>query len=207
MFTKLGITQIYDENNNILVVTVLKLNDCLIVEKAKFSDNCYYIKLAYNYLNNKNKKLSKSHSGFFIKKELKVYRKLINFNVSYDEFLKYNEFQSLNLNFLSEEKKISVSCKSKGKGFAGVIKRHGFSGFPGSHGTHEYFRHGGSIGCRAKPGRVFKGKKMPGRMGGKNITLKNIEIIKTDSENNLLLIKGSIPGPNNSIIKIVPLSR
>ncbi len=204
IFTKLGITQIYGENHNILVVTILKFNECCVAEVAKSLNDKYCIKLAYNYLNNKNKILSKPHSGFFIKNNLNIFRKFVNFYVCYDEYIKYKNFTSLELNFLSFNKQVSISCKSKGKGFAGVIKRHGFSGFPGSHGTHEYFRHGGSIGCRAKPGRVFKGKKMPGRMGNKLITLKNINIIKIDLKNNILILKGSIPGPNNSIIRVVP---
>ncbi|MEL6547270.1 MAG: 50S ribosomal protein L3, partial [Myxococcota bacterium] len=100
--------------------------------------------------------------------------------------------------------KVDVTGTSKGRGFAGVMKRWNFAGFPATHGTHEYFRHGGSIGCRKWPGRVFKGRKMPGHYGNKRITTQNIKIVQVRTDENLLLIKGAVPGPKNSYVMVRP---
>jgi ribosomal protein L3 len=96
--------------------------------------------------------------------------------------------------------KVKVTAKSKGRGFTGVIKRHGFSGAPGSHGTHEYFRHGGSIGAAAFPSRVFKGTGMPGRHGSQTVTVRNLEIVDVRPQENVLVVKGAVPGPNQGIV-------
>ena len=93
---------------------------------------------------------------------------------------------------------------SKGRGFAGVIRRHGFAGFPGSHGTHEYFRHGGSIGNRSYPGRVFKGKQMAGQLGNRRVTTQNLRIVEVREEENLLLVRGAVPGSRNAMVVIRP---
>src|SRR5207253_4596385 len=95
---------------------------------------------------------------------------------------------------------VDVTGTTKGRGYAGVIKRHGFSGFPGSHGTHEYFRHGGSIGNRSFPGRVFKGKRMAGQLGNERITTQNILIIAVRADENLILVRGAVPGARNGIV-------
>ena len=97
-----------------------------------------------------------------------------------------------------------VTGVTKGRGYTGVVKRHGFSGFPASHGTHEYFRHGGSIGNRSFPGRVFKNKRMPGHMGLETVTIQKLKVVDVDLENNLLLVLGAVPGHNNAIVTVKP---
>jgi large subunit ribosomal protein L3 len=99
---------------------------------------------------------------------------------------------------------VDVTGVSKGRGYAGVIKRHGFSGFPGSHGTHEYFRHGGSIGNRSFPGRVFKGKRMAGQLGNENVTIQNLEVIGVRADENLLLVRGAVPGARGGLVLVHP---
>jgi large subunit ribosomal protein L3 len=101
--------------------------------------------------------------------------------------------------------KVQVTGTSKGRGTAGVMKRHGFAGFPGSHGTHEYFRHGGSIGNRSYPGRVFKGKRMSGRMGNERVSTPNLEVVEVRAEENLLLVRGAVPGARNGVVLVKKL--
>jgi large subunit ribosomal protein L3 len=100
--------------------------------------------------------------------------------------------------------RIDITGTSKGRGYAGVIKRHGFAGFPGSHGTHEYFRHGGAIGNRSYPGRVFKGKRMAGHYGAERVTAQNIEIVEVRAEQNLLLVRGAVPGSRGGVVLLRP---
>ena len=112
------------------------------------------------------------------------------------------EFDDVTVAVLAETKFVDVTGTSKGKGTQGVMKRHNFKGFLRSHGTHEFFRHGGSIGTRLTPGHVLKGKKMPGRMGGKQVTVQNLEVAKVDAERGLVFLLGGVPGPKGAFVKV-----
>ena len=134
----------------------------------------------------------KSGKGpFYILKEFRV-----------EDVGEYKLGQEITLDVFKVGDFVDVTGTSKGRGFAGVIKRHGFSGAPGSHGTHEYFRHGGSIGAAATPSKTFKGKKMPGHFGNSRVTVQNLRIVEIKPERNLLLVKGAVPGSVNSIVVI-----
>ena len=110
------------------------------------------------------------------------------------------EGATLTVELFSDVKRVDVTGTSKGRGYSGVIKRHGFSGFPGSHGTHEYFRHGGSIGNRSYPGRVFKGKRMAGRLGNERVTTRNLVVVALRPEEHLVLVRGAVPGARNGTV-------
>ena len=136
--------------------------------------------------------VKKSGSGaFYILKELRV-----------DEVDQYELGQEIAVDIFQPGDLVDVAGTSKGKGFSGVMKRHGFRGAPASHGTHEHFRHGGSIGAAADPSRTFKGKKMPGHLGNRRVTVQNIEVVEVRPQENLIFLKGAIPGWRNGIVTI-----
>lgn len=193
---KIGMSQIFIEFKRV-PVTILKINDNIVLDKIHYDvNNKYVLKLGYKTA----KKTNRSLEGYFNKKKIEPSKHIKELKVSQSIFDNAKIGDNLNLNSLKEYKYLKVSGQSIGKGFAGVMKRHNFKGFPASHGTHEMFRHGGSIGCRTKPGKVFKGKKMPGHMGNQRKTIINIEIVKRLYDDNILLVKGSVPGHRNALV-------
>jgi large subunit ribosomal protein L3 len=181
---KLGMSQIFDEKGYILPVTVIEAGPCFITQ---IKDNSVQIGFE------KMKKVSKSRKN-------KPYRHLKEFRTDRE----YKIGDKIDVNIFEQNDKIRVSSVSKGKGFQGVVKRHGFSGGPATHGHRHVLRTPGSIGS-AFPEKVFKGKKMPGRAGGERTTIKNLKIALIDKENNLLAISGPIPGPIGSLVEIKSL--
>ena len=194
---KIGMTREFISSGQSVPVTVIK------VEKGRVLDVITKEKRGYNgvqvgFLNLKTSKLTKQMKGFFAKKNTEPKKILQEFRVDKtDEFKEGNEF---GLEILKDKKFVDVRSKTIGKGFAGVMKRHNFSGLRASHGVSVSHRSHGSTGQRQDPGKVFKGKKMAGHMGDKYRTILNLEIIKSDLENNLLYLKGSIPGSKNSTV-------
>ena len=166
--TKVGMTQIFDENGVLVPVTVLQAGPC-VVTQVKTADNDGY------------------------KRYLKEFR--------FEDAETYTLGQEIKADIFGAGDKIDATATSKGKGFQGAIKRHGQSRGPMAHGS-KYHRHAGSNGACSDPSKVFKGKRMPGQMGGKKITVQNLEIVKVDVENNLLLVKGAVPGPKKSMVTI-----
>lgn len=195
--TKLGMTQTFIDNK-VMPVTILYLDSNLIVNKLFYSEKKQYI-LQIGYGDDKISK-KKSILGYFKKMKVSPKRYIQEIPVSKDFFDKVNIGDELNIDILKLISKVDVRGVSQGKGFAGVMKRHNFSGFSATHGTHEMFRHGGSIGCSAKPGHVFKGKKMPGRMGTDYVTVKNLKLVKVDYEKRILFVRGGIPGNKKSFV-------
>lgn len=179
---KLGMSQIFDKYGNAVPVTVIEAGPCFVTQ---IKDKAVQIGFE------KMKKVTKS-------KKNKPYKYLKEFHIENGE---YKIGDEINVSIFKQEDKIRVSGISKGKGFQGVVKRHGFSGGPASHGHRHVLRRGGSIGS-AFPEKVFKGKKMPGRAGGKRITIKNLKVAIIDPTNNLIAITGAVPGPNNSLVEI-----
>ena len=180
-------------------VTVIK------VEKGRVIDLITKDKRGYNAIRIgfgkiKSSKLSKAMKGFYSKKSTEPKKYLREFRV--ENLSNYKEGNEIGLEIFKDVKFVDVRSKTIGKGFAGVMKKYNFSGLGASHGVSISHRSGGSIGQRQDPGKVFKGKKMPGHMGNKIRTIQNLEIIKSDIENNLIFIKGSIPGSKNSIVLI-----
>ena len=195
--TKIGMTREFMETGQSVPVTVIK------VEKGRVLDVISKDKRGYNavkvgFFKIKNSKLTKQMKGYFTKKNTEPKKILKEFRI--EKVDEYKEGNELGLEILKDKKFIDVRSKTIGKGFAGVMKRWNFGGLRASHGVSVSHRSHGSTGQRQDPGKVFKGKKMAGHMGDKLRTMLNLEIIKSDLENNLLYIKGSIPGSKNSTV-------
>jgi large subunit ribosomal protein L3 len=196
--TKIGMTQIF-QDTLCIPVTVLKINRNQVLNKLYYKKkNKYNVQLGYEPI--KDKYLSNSSVHFFTNQHAVPYKYIKEFAVNKKTFDAINVGDIINANDLKSSQYVKISGVSIGKGFAGVMKKHNFSGAPASHGTHEYFRHGGSIGCSTKPGRVFKGKKMPGQLGNKMSTFKNLKIVKHVENSDFILLKGQVPGYANSIV-------
>jgi large subunit ribosomal protein L3 len=208
---KLGMTTIFGDKGQALGVTVLQLGPCVVLGKrlagphpSGRSDG--YRALILGYAQKKAHKVNKAEAG---KLALaggmeKARRFVCEVRVSEATLSRFEVGQEISLNDLefAVDVKVDVTGISKGKGFAGVMKRHHFGGFRATHGTHEYFRHGGSIGCRKWPGRVFKGRKMPGRMGNRRVTTQNIRVAQVRASDNVLLIRGATPGSRGSYVVV-----
>ena len=196
---KIGMTREFYKTGQSVPVTVLKMEKgrvIQIIDKEKRG----YLAVQVGFGNIKNSKLSKSMKGYFAKKNTEPRKILKEFRVNNIE--NYKEGNELGLEIFKDVKFVDVKSKTIGKGFAGAMKRHNFAGLRASHGVSVSHRAHGSTGQNQDPGKVFKGKKMAGHMGDKIRTIQNIEILKTDLENNLIFLKGSIPGSRNSQILI-----
>ncbi len=212
--TKVGMTQIFNEDGTLTPVTVLEAGPC-VVTQIKTLENDGYEAVQVGFVDKKNRIVNKDKSG---KKEI-VHRHgatkaeqghFAKAGVSSKRFIREFKFENAGEYELGQEikadifaagDKIDATAISKGKGFQGAIKRHGQHRGPMTHGS-KFHRHAGSNGAASDPSKVFKGKKMPGQMGNKRITIQNLEVVRVDAENNLLLIKGSVPGPKKSLVTI-----
>jgi len=196
---KIGMTREFYKTGQSVPVTVIKMEKARVIEVIS-EDKRGYKAVQLGFGNIKNSKLTKAMKGFFTKKNTEPKKKLKEFRVKNTENYKAgNEF---GIEIFKETKFVDVRSKTIGKGFAGVMKRHNFSGLRATHGVSVSHRSHGSTGQRQDPGKVFKGKKMAGHMGDKIRTKQNIEIIKSDLENDLLFLKGSIPGSKNSEVLV-----
>ena len=195
---KIGMTQIFDEDSNALGVTVLDVSDCRVVQvKNSQKDGYDAVQLTIG----SKKKLSKPLESHY--KKYKVDPGEILFEVRVNEDTDLNPGQKINVkDFFEIGQKVDITGISKGKGFAGVMKRHNFSGQKASHGVHKVHRAGGSIGNASYPGHVFKGQKMAGRMGNQKSTIQSVSIVGLDEEQNYLLVNGSVPGNNGNIVQV-----
>lgn len=195
---KLGMTQVFAEDGTVLPVTVIEAGPCVVLQK-KENETDGYEALQIGFLDKKEHRANKAEKGHAKKADAapKRYVKEIR-GMSPSE---YELGQELKADLFTEGEYVDITGTSKGKGFAGSIKRHGYSRGPSSHGSR-YHRGPGSMGA-VDAARVFKGKKLPGHMGSETVTLQNLQVVKVDAERNVILVKGSIPGPKNSIVKIV----
>ena len=196
---KIGMTREFYKSGQSVHVTVLKLEKARIIEVIDESKRGYKA-VQIGFGNIKTSKISKAMKGFFSKKNTEPKRKLKEFRVKNAENFKPGN--ELGLEIFKDVKFVDIKSKTIGKGFAGVMKRHNFSGLRATHGVSVSHRSHGSTGQRQDPGKVFKGKKMAGHMGDKLRTMQNLEIVKSDLENNLIYLKGSIPGSKKSTIYI-----
>ena len=192
---KLGMSQIFDEHGNVIPITVIKAGPCYVVQKKSAEKEGYNaVQVGFDEVI-KIQRINKPETGHFKKADLTPTKILREFKVT-PEDLGANEIGSVySVDIFEPGDFVDITGTSKGKGFAGVVKRHGYKGAPASRGTHEFFRHGGSIGQNLTPGRTMKGKKMPGHMGSKKVTIQNLKIVDVRVDVNLLLIEGAIPGP------------
>ena len=196
--TKVGMTQIFDENGVLVPVTVLQAGPC-VVTQVKTADNDGYSAIQVGFGEKKENRVNKPMKGQFAKAGVSCKRYLKEFR--FEDAETYTLGQEIKADIFGAGDKIDATATSIGKGFQGAIKRHGQSRGPMAHGS-KYHRHAGSNGACSDPSKVFKGKRMPGQMGGKKITVQNLEIVKVDVENNLLLVKGAVPGPKKSMVTI-----
>ena len=197
---KLGMTQVYDEQGLCIPVTVIKV-DPLTVTQVKTVETDGYNAIQVGVVPAKEKHLTKAQIGHFKKNNLENFRHLQEFRV--DNPADYQVGQKIDLRVLNEISKVDVSGKSIGKGFQGTVKRHNFSRGPMGHGSKNH-REPGSIGAGTTPGRIYKGKRMAGNMGNEKVTVSKLSIVKIVSDKNLLLVKGSVPGPEGKLVTIKP---
>ena len=197
---KIGMTQFYNADGNVIPVTVIQTGPCVVVQKKESAKDGYNA-LQMGFGNKKNQRVNKPEQGQMAKAGKGAFEVLKEFRL--EDVSQYQVGQEIKAaDLFKAGDRIDVSGTSKGHGFTGVIKRWSFAGFPGSHGTHEYFRHGGSIGNRSFPGRVRKGKKMAGHWGDEQISVQNLEVIDIRVEDNLMLIKGAVPGAKQGIVVV-----
>ena len=197
---KLGITQIFDEEGNRVPVTVIEAGPCVVLEKRTLARDGYSA-IQMGFGSKKLNKTNKPDQGNLKKAGASPQRIIREIRLADPKELEGIEIGShVKVDIFQPGEIIRVTGTSKGKGFAGVMKRHHFKGFRASHGTHEHFRHGGAVGMHEDPGHVLKGKKMPGHLGDVRVTQKGCKIIKVVPEENLLLIRGPVPGANGGFV-------
>ncbi len=198
--TKLGMTQVFDEQARAIPVTVIKAGPCRVVQ-IKTEETDGYNSIQISFRDAKPGRVNKPEAGHYAKAGVAPARHLVELRV--DDPSAYSLGQEIRIADLFEPgSKADVSGVSKGKGFAGVMERHNFSGQGGSHGNHKKHRAPGSIGACATPARVFKGMRMAGRLGGEKVTTLNIDIVGVDGERDLLLLGGAVPGPKGSVVLV-----
>ena len=195
---KLGMTQIFDEKGNVVPVTVIEAGPCPVVTlKTQANDGYEAVQLGFGDI--KVSRVTKPLAGHYKKNGVAPRRELREFKLP-QEGIKVGDI--LKADLFETGAKVDVVGTSKGKGYAGVVKRWNFKTLKESHGTGPVWRHGGSIGACSSPSRVYKGKKMAGHMGHVRVTVQNLTVVKVDAENNLLAIKGAVPGPKGGIVLI-----
>ena len=196
---KVGMTQVWSDDNRVIPVTVLKVAPARIVQ-VKTSERDGYTALQVTYGHKNPRKLTKPEAGHFEKAGVQSGTNLVELRI--DDIDGFSVGDELKVDVLEAGERVDVTAVSRGKGFAGVMKRHNFSGQKASHGTHRVHRMPGSIGSCATPGRVFRGMKMAGRLGGEKVTTLNLEVVAADPERDLLLVKGSVPGPAGGVVLV-----
>ena len=194
--TKVGMTQIFNENGELVPVTVLQAGPC-VVTQVKTVENDGYSAVQVGFQDIREKLVNKPVKGMFDKAGVSYKRYVREFKLEGEYAVK----DEIKADVFEAGDKVDATAIAKGKGFQGAIKRHGQSRGPMAHGS-KYHRHAGSNGSCSTPSKVFKGKKMPGHMGGKKVTIQNLEIVRVDAEKNLLLVKGAIPGPKKALVTI-----
>ena len=195
---KIGMTQIFDEKGLVIPVTVIEAGPCIVAQvKTTETDGYNAIQLGYGDV--KENRINRPEKGHFTKAKLALKKHLREFRVS--EVADVTVGNEIKADVFEAGDKIDVQGTTKGKGFQGVIKRHGQSRGPMGHGSM-YHRRPGSMGSTSTPGRVFKGKKLPGHMGVQTVTIQNLDVVKVDLDKNVILVKGSVPGAKGAILKI-----
>jgi large subunit ribosomal protein L3 len=196
--TKVGMTQIFNEDGVLTPVTVLQAGPCAVTQ-VKTVENDGYSAVQVGFADKAERLVNKPQKGHFDKAGVGAKRYVREFRFENAE--EYELGQEIKADIFAEGDKVDATATSKGHGYAGAIKRHGFSRGPVTHGS-KHHRHTGSSGCATDPGKVFKGKKMAGHYGCKRTTIQNLEIVRIDADNNIILVKGSVPGPKKSLVML-----
>ncbi len=197
---KIGMTQIFDEAGKIVPVTVVEAGPCVVVQK-KTTENDGYEAIQLGFGDIRSKNVTKPLQGHFKKADVAMKRTLKEFRL--DDVSALNVGDIVKADAFAEGDIVDVCGTSKGKGFAGTIKRHNNHSLKDTHGTGPVHRHAGSMGACSSPSRIYKGKGMPGHLGAERVTVQNLKVVKVDAENNLIAIRGAIPGPKGSVVTIV----
>ena len=200
---KIGMTQVFGEDGKAVPVTVIEAGPCSVVE-IRTPEKNNYSAVQLGFADAKENRLNKATKGYFAKQGVTARRYLREFRV--DDASPYSVGQEITVALFEGGEKVDVRGISKGKGYAGGMKRHHFGGGPASHGASKVHRKPGSSGANSYPGHIFKGKKMAGRMGGEQVTTKNLTVFAVDVENNLILIKGSVPGASDQLVLVYKAS-
>ena len=196
---KVGMTQVWDDQNRVVPVTVLKVTPCRVVQ-VKRPETDGYAAVQVTYGVRKASALTKPEAGHFAKGSVDPGIRLVELRV--DDSSGYEVGQEFGVDLFVPGEEVDVTAVSKGKGTAGGMKRHGFKGLPASHGAHRVHRAPGSIGACATPAKVFKGTRMAGRMGAEKVTTLNLEVVSADPEREILLVRGSVPGPKGGLVLV-----
>ena len=196
---KLGMTQLFDENGSFIPVTVIEAGPCVVVQK-KTAENDGYESVQLGFGEISDKHVNKPMKGHFAKSDVAAKRVLREFKLA--DMAAVNVGDIIKADVFAAGEKVDVCGTSKGKGFAGVIKRYGCRSLKATHGTGPVGRQAGSMGANSSPSRIFKGKKMAGHMGAERVTIQNLEVVKVDAENNLIALRGAIPGPKGGYVYI-----
>ncbi len=196
---KVGMTQLFDEKGNVIPVTVVQAGPCVVVQK-KTTENDGYEAVQIGYGDISNKAVNKPLQGHFAKGDVAPKRTLREFRLAGTSALNVGDI--LKADLFEAGEKVDVCGTSKGKGYAGNVKRFGDRTLKRTHGTGPVHRHPGSIGAGSSPGKVVKGKKLPGHMGVERVTVQNLDVVKVDAQNNLIAIRGAVPGPKGGIVYI-----
>jgi len=196
---KVGMTQVWDDDNRVVPVTVLRVRPCRVVQ-VKTNERDGYSALQVTFGHRKPSKLTKPIAGQYDKAGVDPGTRLVELRL--DDVSDYEVGQEIGADVLAQGELVDVTSVSKGKGTSGVMKRHGFSGLGASHGTHRVHRAPGAIGACATPSRVFRGTRMAGRAGGQKTTTLNLTVVQADADRDLLLVKGSVPGPKGGIVLV-----
>jgi large subunit ribosomal protein L3 len=198
---KIGMTQIFDARGEVIPVTVIKAGPCFVAQiKSVERDGYSAVQLGFEEV--QPKRLNKPQLHHLQKSELPALRYLREIRMNEEDIVGFKEGQQVTVDLFETGDYVDVIGSSKGRGFAGVVKRHGFRGGPKTHGQSDRHRAPGAIGACKTPGRVMKGKRMPGRMGGERVTAQGLEVMIVDPERNLLLVRGAVPGAQNGLLLI-----
>ena len=196
---KIGMTQLFDEKGNVVPVTVVEAGPCVVVQKKTIENDGYEaVQIGFGALS--DKRATKAIKGHFAKADVALKKTLKEFRL--DDIAALNVGDIIKADTFAAGDAVDVCGTSKGKGYAGVIKRFNAHSLKDTHGTGPVHRHAGSNGACSDPSKVFKGKGMPGHMGHKKVTIQNLEVVRVDAENNLILVKGAVPGPKKALVTL-----
>ncbi len=196
---KVGMTQVWDDDNQVIPVTVLRVRPNRVVQ-VKTQERDGYSALQITFGEKDIEKMKQPEAGHFANSGVVPGSRLVELRI--EDVADYQVGQEITVDEMAEIGRVDVTSVSKGKGFAGAMKRHGFAGLPASHGAHKVHRKPGAVGQCATPSRIFRGKRMPGRMGNQKTTILNLSVVQADAEREILLVRGAVPGPNGSVVLI-----
>ncbi|MBN2343822.1 MAG: 50S ribosomal protein L3 [Deltaproteobacteria bacterium] len=200
---KIGMTQVFEADGSRLSVTAIEVGPCTVVQKRTMEKDGY-VALQLGYVEKKESRVNRPEMGHFKKADVTPKRYLREFRVSQEIADKYEVGQEINIDLFRNGDVLDIKGTSKGKGFAGVVKTYGFRGGSSTHGVHEAYRHGGALGMCMTPGRVLKGKKMAGHHSSKTVTQQGMKIVRLFAGDNLIFVKGTVPGSRNSLVQLRP---